>query len=196
MHCSKCVSFWGTSYSRDPLLIRDDTSLPPPCYKILAVPLPTSHGGTCEYRQMMLGLSATRSGGGACSSFTTLMNRRCPGRPPGVVVVVVPRHRGDAGAWRWCAAAAAPAPWWNNLSSFSASRLPLELCRGRDATVACSLLSPRGAGPTAGADAGRGRQPVVDLLLFLLAWSSSTASSAPPPPLSSSSSEMSSSDTR
>ena len=194
MHCSKCVSSWGTSYSRDPLLIRDDTSLPP-CYKILAVPLPTSHGGTCEYRQMMLGLSATRSGGGACSSFTTLMNRRCPGRPPGVVVVVVPRHRGDAGAWRWCAAAAAPAPWWNNLSSFSASRLPLELCRGRDATVACSLLSPRGGGPTAGADAGRGRQPVVDLLLFLLAWSSSTASSAPPPPLSSSS-EMSSSDTR
>jgi len=193
MHCSKCVTFWGTSYSRDPLLIRDDTSLPPR-YKILAVPLPTSHGGTCEYRQMMLGLSATRSGGGACSSFTTLMNRRCPGRPPGVVVVA-PRHRGDAGAWRWCAAAAAPVPGWNNLSSFSASRLPLELCRGRDAAVACSLLSPRGgAGPTAGADAGRGRQPVVDLVLFLLAWSSSTASSAPPPP--SSSSEMSSSDTR
>jgi len=165
----------------------------PPCYKILAVPLPTSHGGTCEYRQMMLGLSATRSGGGACSSFTTLMNRRCPpGRPPGVVVVVAARHRGDAGAWRWCAAAA---PGWNNLSSFSASRLPLELCRGRDATtVACSLLSPRGGGPTAGADAGRGRQPVVDLVLFLLAWSSSTASSAPLP--SSSSSEMSSSDTR
>ena len=35
MHCSKCVSFWGTSYSRPPT----HTSLPPH-YKILAAPLP------------------------------------------------------------------------------------------------------------------------------------------------------------
>jgi len=34
MHCSKCVSFWRTSYSRPPI----HTSLPP-CYKILAAPL-------------------------------------------------------------------------------------------------------------------------------------------------------------
>ena len=43
MHCSKCVSFWGTSYSRPPT----HTSLPSllltsPRYKILAAPLPTT----------------------------------------------------------------------------------------------------------------------------------------------------------
>jgi len=37
MHCSrpKCVSFWGTSYSRPPI----DPYLTSPCYKILAAPL-------------------------------------------------------------------------------------------------------------------------------------------------------------
>ena len=36
MHCSKCVSFWGTSYSRPPI---DPYLTPPPRYKILAAPL-------------------------------------------------------------------------------------------------------------------------------------------------------------
>jgi len=35
MHCSKCVSFWETSYSRLPI----DPYLTSPCYKILAAPL-------------------------------------------------------------------------------------------------------------------------------------------------------------
>ena len=39
MHCSKCVSFWGTSYSRPPT----HTSLSP-CYKILAAPLASAAG--------------------------------------------------------------------------------------------------------------------------------------------------------
>ena len=30
MHCSKCVSFWGTSYSRPPI----DPYLTPPCYSL------------------------------------------------------------------------------------------------------------------------------------------------------------------
>ena len=35
MHCSKCVSFWGTSYSRPHIYLY----LTSPCYKILAAPL-------------------------------------------------------------------------------------------------------------------------------------------------------------
>jgi len=36
MHCSKCVSFWGTSYSRPPI---DPYLTSPHYYKILAAPL-------------------------------------------------------------------------------------------------------------------------------------------------------------
>ena len=39
MHCSKCVSFWGTSYSRPPI----DPYLTPACYRILAAPFVFSH---------------------------------------------------------------------------------------------------------------------------------------------------------
>jgi len=49
MHCSKRVSFWGTSYSRPPT----HTSFPPvthfPCYKILAAPLRTNNNDKQEF---------------------------------------------------------------------------------------------------------------------------------------------------
>ena len=44
MYCSKCVSFWGTSYSRppiDPYLTSPLLFTSLPCYKILAAPLTT-----------------------------------------------------------------------------------------------------------------------------------------------------------
>jgi len=43
VHCSKCVSFWGTSYTLDPYT--PTPSSLPPCCKILAAPLV---GGTSE----------------------------------------------------------------------------------------------------------------------------------------------------
>jgi len=51
LHCSKCVSFWGTSYSRPPI----DPYLTPPCYKILAAPMPCSDENVHSYpRNAML----------------------------------------------------------------------------------------------------------------------------------------------
>ena len=59
MHCSKCVSFWGASYSRPPT----HTSLPhcyslPPCYKILAAPLVTTVGPAKRMNQSRCRLSS------------------------------------------------------------------------------------------------------------------------------------------
>jgi len=47
MHCSKCVSFWGTSYSRPPYSL-------PPCYKILAAPLAVASGCAPVVRTALL----------------------------------------------------------------------------------------------------------------------------------------------
>jgi len=49
MHCSKCVSFWGTSYSRPPI----DPYLTSPRYKILAAPL---RQGTTRIDQCVVGI--------------------------------------------------------------------------------------------------------------------------------------------